>query len=160
MSRTRVVVGMTDSEHSQLMRKIVAAATQNELECKLISSVTGVFSRNAKGYIQLRVKGNTKAQLHQVVTWNHPDADMRGQFRHAIEHGSEEISHLCNNKACVNPNHFFPEDSATNKSRNYCECVIFIDDKMHKCCRHEPKCVITKKVLERALRINTTAADM
>jgi len=59
------------------------------------------------------------------------------------EWASYELSHLCHNKACTNPEHLYPEASDTNKSRDYCPVVIYINGTIHNHCRHAPACIQT-----------------
>jgi hypothetical protein len=64
-----------------------------------------------------------------------------------------ELSHLCHNKKCFNPNHIYPEPNRVNSSRDHCEVVIFVNGELRDICRHNPKCLRTKKVLDKAFKL-------
>ena len=128
------------------------------------------FSLNTKGYLQLKVPydpnhflmeyrlpgtcTNKKVQLHQLVMWM---AELEGVFLHraAIEGGELELSHLCGLKTCANSNHIWPETSACNKSRNYCEVVINVDGVLFNICRHHPRCIATEAKQQGAMQLKT-----
>lgn len=156
----RVVTTLSPTELAHCQHVINCAKFKLEGDCRLIdaSPRNGLgLSLNQKGYVQIKVSGddpNKKVQLHQFIAWQHPDPVRREQLREAIKHTTLEISHLCNNKSCANPDHLFAETSARNKERNTCEVVVKLNEKLYDICRHEPKCVRTKRVLERAFSFN------
>lgn len=127
-------------------------------QCQIVSVRTNTrLSLNAKDYVQIRVKSqskadnthsNTKVQLHQLVAWTHSDPSKRLVFQNAIQHSNLEISHLCHRKDCCNEDHLVAEDSLTNKSRNYCPVVVRIDHastfEYLDICRHTIKCIPMK----------------
>lgn len=149
--RERVVVGLSREKHEELITLIQSKASPPTDDGCVIVSIGGRISKNAKGYIQIKVKNpddatdktppNTKVQLHQLIVWNHPDKDKRAKFQQVIMDQSLEISHLCPNKNCANPEHFCAEDSFTNKTRWGCPVVIYINGQEYSCCKHNPKCI-------------------
>jgi len=157
----RVVTTLSSAKHSELIKLVNDNNKANTYACLEITNVTGRFSQNAKGYIQIKVKTphlstdtsktNTKVQLHQLIAWNHPDAEKRDIFRDAIQKGEKELSHLCGNKRCANPDHLAIEDSFTNKSRWGCPAVIIINNKQYPCCKHKPSCIATAEQIKTAL---------
>lgn len=158
----RVVTTLSSEKIAELEKLVNQNCAANAYGCLEVTNVTGRFSKNAKKYIQIKVKTprsstdttstNSKVQLHQLIAWSHPDATKRETFRAAIQSGKGEISHVCSNKACANPDHLTSEDSYTNKTRWGCPAVIFINDVKKPCCKHNPLCIPTKEQLETALR--------
>ncbi len=124
--------------------------------------MSGRFSANGKGYIQIKVKTpyakgdqtspNSKVQLHQLLAWNHSDPTMREMLRRSIVEQALEISHLCDNKSCANPDHLCAESSFKNKQRWGCPVVIFINNVMHMCCKCDPQCIPNPDKIAFALR--------
>lgn len=106
------------------------------------------------------IDNNTKFQLHQLVArkacvdWAEvPEKiDHRNSFlRYFNEKGvpgaawaTYELSHLCHNKLCTNPDHLWPESSDDNKSRGYCPVVVWINGDIYSHCHHNLKCVQTE----------------
>jgi len=132
-----------------------ASAPADEQCLKVDIKRNTALSKNEKGYVQIKVRGhsnhNKKVQLHQLVAWMHPDSKKQALLREAILSGKKEISHLCKQKVCMNPDHLVPESSATNKSRNNCTTIIRINDKVFPCCKHSPQCIPTAQDYEEIL---------
>ena len=149
----RVVTGLNEYQLRTCLN-LVSQATpppSRDTECQPLTMTNSVFSKNEKGYIQIRVEGNVKVQLHQLIAWMHPDMSTRTQFRQDILYTELEISHLCNNKRCANPDHLWAESSAVNKSRNYCEPVVYINSVPVPHCRHHPPCIVLPQHHEEAI---------
>jgi len=156
----RVVTTLSSAKITELMKLVNRNCAANTCGCLLVVDITGRFSKNAKGYIQIKVKTprsstdttnpNSKVQLHQLIAWSHPDATRRETFRAAIKNGSGEVSHLCSNKSCANPNHLTIEDSYINKTRWGCPAVIKINEQLYPCCKHVPLCIATAEKIETA----------
>jgi hypothetical protein len=118
-------------------------------------STISPFSLNNKGYVQIKVhygskitaEQNMKVQLQQLVAWNDSvNEARRSRLRSELGTSGLEISHLCHNKNCANPDHLYLEDSLVNKSRNWCAVYVVYDGKWLPVCKHEPKCVLTPAV--------------
>ena len=145
---TRVVTELTDDQLERCLATAKRAAKSDLYGCcKVKVSLDKALSHNAKEYVQIKVRDhpdkNKKVQLHQLVAWMDPDDDKRREMRAAISGGGIEISHLCKQKDCMNPQHLVAESCAKNKSRNNCTTVIRINGVIHPCCKHKPRCVYT-----------------
>lgn len=162
----RVVTTLSDKKLIELMDIVRSSDTIVDEECAIIvKKPKSRLSYNNKDYVQIKVKAsndngkkispNCKVQLHQLLAWNHPDKDMRGELRHAIENTKLEISHLCGNKGCTNPSHLCAEDSWTNKTRITCEVIINVDGVYYPMCRHKPPCIVTTFKRRNAFIIET-----
>ena len=170
-ARFRTVARLSDRQ-LRVAHKVIQRTSSAVGSC-LVVNVGGdtKLSLNRKGYVQIKVTPdpthedpffhsagsctNTKVQLHQLVGWMHEE-EGEFVFRQGIRAGDLELSHLCHNKACANPYHLTLEDSFTNKSRNYCEAMVIINGEEHSVCRHKPRCVITDRIRERALRFSVS----
>jgi hypothetical protein len=118
----------------------------------------------------LQIPQNTKFQVHHIMGLHvsrldpvslvasgfSPD-DSRIFQKYFAERGlvgsdwyKYELSHRCNNKQCANPHHYFPEPSAVNKSRNFCEVLVKVNGKKLWCCRHKPRCIPIRRAVRRA----------
>jgi len=56
-----------------------------------------------------------------------------------------QISHLCHNKACFNPDHLVNEGGDANNDRNMCKklkIIICECGRHHNPCPHEPPCIL------------------
>jgi hypothetical protein len=163
----RVVAGLSPAQCTSLTATTAACCTPDENGCLVIDvDQSSRLSLNGKGYVQIKVPfdpnhhdpemrtaaacKNKKVQLQQLVLWMHA---LGGSYpnRQQIEEAKLEVSHLCHNKLCANPNHLALEDSLTNKSRNYCEVVVRLRQVPFSICRHRPRCVATRAKLEAAL---------
>jgi len=160
--KSRVLPALQDEtvvELITLVQKNASEATRDGCRRLKLPS-NSRFSRNGKGYVQVkvvnagdpRVTTNTKAQLHQVTAWQHPDPEKREALRTAIQDGKLELSHLCPNKDCTNPDHIVAESSWINKTRWGCPVSIFINDEERSCCQHNPACIPSDETRKRALR--------
>lgn len=117
------------------------------------------YTYNGKDYVQIKTKtstsddrdSNERVQLQQLAIWHHPDITYREQVRHKLRPDAREgkkleVSHLCHYKLCCVPEHMSLEESAYNKSRNYCIVWVQAPDGQWYCiCQHEPRCVTSKK---------------
>ncbi len=160
---------LSEEKHAELMGLVAATIKVTKpTGCRSIRGIKGRFSRNAKGYVQVKVKTpnlatdttppNEKVQLHQLLAWNHPAAAMRASMRAAIAGSKDdsgatmEISHLCDMKDCSTTDHLCAESSIKNKTRWGCPAVIFINEVMHSCCKCTPMCVPNEDEIRTALR--------
>ena len=156
----RVVSQLTQVQTDDLMAVVAACATPNDDGCLVVDINRNTrLSLNEKEYVQIKIKPdkdnpvadhqtpaackNKKVLLHQLVMWVY---DLEGVFIHRpyIAAGRLEMSHLCSVKTCANPNHLYAEESAVNKSRNYCPVVVYINDKLVPQCKHSPRCITTQ----------------
>lgn len=159
---------LTAREHKALLAQVdEARGYPDNNGCSLVK-IGGAFSQNAKGYVQIKAKAikgdtdnsivgpNTKVQLHQLIAWNRAPFDRVDLCRKAIlkpkidDQETWEISHLCSNKTCASAGHLVAETSWVNKSRWHCPVVVVINGKEVPCCRHEPACIATSVVREKA----------
>lgn len=172
----RVVVDLPLSKHIELMRLVEVSSNPCSTPdgCRLVC-LGGRISANSKGYIQISVRtprnsldttpANQKVQLHQLVAWNAPIAEEQHRFRQAIATASLpdacalEISHRCYDKRCSNPQHLVVESSATNKSRNHCPVVLYVNGHEVPNCKHAPKCIPTEQARKDALEIHVITSQ-
>ncbi len=81
---------------------------------------------------------------------------MMWYFKHTFVAAGDEISHLCHNTVCINPNHLITESVAANKSRNgcagygLCRCRNSNPHAPHmvSMCKHTPRCMVEYRGLE------------
>ena len=61
-----------------------------------------------------------------------------------------QVSHLCNNRACCNPDHLIAETATLNIQRKGCIGYTIFENKLVVCaCTHHPKCkIVTNDVLQ------------
>jgi hypothetical protein len=149
---------------------IVSSCASHSGTCVMVNvTASPKLSVNSKGYVQLKVPldpthpdsdfrtpskcKNKKVQLHQLVAWL-AVKDEAHLHRAAILEGKNEVSHLCHEKACANPDHLTTESSFINKSRSFCEVIVLVNGQAKSICRHNPKCVVTSRVLARAIKLD------
>lgn len=161
------ILSLTNAELKECWNFIQENKIQNfqEPECHPLENIKGRFSFNRRDYVQLKVikvlndnqksvtNNNSKVLAYHVAALHHPDINVRNKFIELFQkdgmissnnldpESKHEVSHLCNNKLCVNPEHFAPESSSINKSRNYCQVLIFINNQRRSCCKHKPSCL-------------------
>ena len=163
----RAITELSEFQIHALMDVVHSSSTSNQDDCLTVNvSSSTKLSRNQKGYVQLKVPvdvdhhldiyhtaktcTNKKVQLHQLIAWMATDERGEYRFREQIAAATLEVSHLCHNKQCANPSHLHLEDSYTNKSRGFCECIIYVGGIEQDICRHNPKCVVTSDVRSKA----------
>jgi hypothetical protein len=168
----RVVSQLSPAQCDKMMHLVNHCAVWNADQCLVVDvNRSSRLSLNSKGYVQIKVPTdpdhclqvyrtptlcqNKKVQLHQLVMWT---ASLEGVHLHRsfITEASLEMSHLCGNKACANENHLWPEPSSVNKSRNFCEVVVVVNETVLNVCRHVPRCVLTQHKRDRALKLKWT----
>lgn len=160
----RVASKLSEAKHDELVKLIQRSnKVITSRGCSLlVIGKKSRFSLNKKEYVQIKVKTpndafdetppNRKAQLHQIIAWNHPNSDQRAVFRTAITEAKLEISHTCSNKSCTNAAHLCAEDSLSNKSRWGCPAVIYINNDEYPCCKHHPRCIPSEEQVATALK--------
>jgi hypothetical protein len=101
---------------------------------------------NPKGYVQVSLdKANIKAYTHKLAfMFKNPTA-----INNLPNSRKDQVSHLCHNPACCNPEHVVLEAAATNLSRR--NCPILLEDVECPCgckhrfalnyCSHKPRCI-------------------
>jgi hypothetical protein len=99
--------------------------TRNEIQCMLSTKASG----HSNGYIRInlrntrsRINGagliNCSPYLHQVAVIA---KGRLNTLRAAGQAGGHQVSHLCHNEACFNPEHVIVESAALNKARASCQ---------------------------------------
>lgn len=127
----------------------IAPATTNSTGCWLSSKAPD----KERGYIKTKVpfmrpNGSSKHEpyLHVLAFFSACSSPQREGIRLLMERNGEQISHLCHNKTCFNPDHLVRESAAQNRSRN--DCRSFKKVKCPNCahewcpCPHEIPCIL------------------
>lgn len=97
-----------------------------------------------KGHLKINLK---KAYLHHLAIIGKDDLERLSWCTQ--ENSIFQVSHLCHNPRCFNPDHLVVEESARNRARNICqhhEVVKFAGFSYHPC-PHDaggvhPKCIL------------------
>lgn len=118
-----------------------SSSTGNSVGCWLFNG-----SKNTDGYGQIFIKKNSDiartgrsaqtAVLIHKVSW----MAANGQNPPAGYH----VSHLCDNRACFNPDHLCAELAVVNNSRKGCPGEIACSEHHHvivNLCPHSPRCI-------------------
>lgn len=99
------------------------------------------------GYIQLSWDGVNKfAVLGEVVVWS---KGLQKDAEYKLGKSTQDVSHLCNQTRCMNPDHVIIESRADNNSRKGCTAWIQCGPRCRDCdgqrllllCTHTPRCV-------------------
>lgn len=85
-------------------------------------------------YVHTRFSQSLKVLLHVLSLA--VDLQVNGTLPNSA--GELQVSHLCHEPRCFNPDHLSLEDGPYNRSRMY--CVIFHTDDRHTCL-HSPCCI-------------------
>ncbi len=101
-------------------------------------SIVQLKPSKSKGYAQAFVQGtNKKVLVHILSYW----------FSHGPFDPSDgkDVSHLCHNPLCINPEHLIREDSLTNQRRKGCirtvTCPCGCNHTFSVCHCPVPKCI-------------------
>lgn len=95
--------------------------------------------------------GIVKLYLHQVALIGKNDLERLSWCTQA--NSIFQVSHLCHNPRCFNPNHLVVEESALNKARNICQHheVIIYGGMRYNPCPHgghhgaNPRCILPRR---------------
>jgi hypothetical protein len=172
----RIVTYLTPASQKQLIDDIDARAMPADVHgCKRLLNVTGAYSFNQKGYVQVTgnsgnrglatkdqtpgTTNNTKYLVHQIIARdiaNNPNTSgvsqaLSDQFTAYLQTpGKNEVSHLCPNKDCTTRIHFCIEHNWVNKSRWFCPVVIIVNGTILPACKHDPQCIPNRDTIEDA----------
>lgn len=105
------------------------------------------------GYIKvksnvLRTSSSSKVEfyLHVCAYLSKSESpEQKECFIGMMEQGYQ-VSHLCHNKTCFNPDHLSLETGQVNRDRNVCQKLKVIKCEcgtIHNPCPHEPKCLLS-----------------
>lgn len=109
----------------------------NEYGCKL-SLLTP--SKN-DGYCQPTVEGKKPSTVHTISFWDKTEGEELL--------ADEDVSHLCHQRQCFNPEHIVRESKLRNQQRKGCLVhVRDVDNTIRLVCKHTPRCIRTHDVLE------------
>lgn len=99
------------------------AFTTNETGCKLSSNKPS----HKNGYVQISINNVPTPQgttfdihilVHQLPFLASGNVEM---LRSAMQYGTHQISHLCHNSSCFNPDHLVVETAKLNMARKTCQ---------------------------------------
>lgn len=126
-----------------IIQKKRSESSTNNKDCWLFEG-----SKNTDGYAQVFMKPNSclkfvgrKAQkaflLHIVAQLSKSEQNQT----------TDNVSHLCNERACFNPDHLVNESPKNNNSRKGCPGTIFCNhcSMISYICPHSPECIRDKK---------------
>ena len=117
------ITKLTDQQRVETHKRMMSnAKTTGPKNCKVVN----LTPTKEKGYAQAFVKGSTtKVLAHVLSFWI-----SKGSFDPT---DGKDISHLCHNPLCVNPDHLVREDKEINQRRKGCVGTVTCP-----CgCRHE-----------------------
>lgn len=115
----------------------------NLLNCKLSQKCPN--KGRTKGYVKIKITGRGRKEyyLHHLALI----ANGRGAELSLLLSGSHQVSHLCHQPNCFNPDHLKVETAAYNLQRSHCQGLVVIA-KCPSCshtfspCKHEPRCML------------------
>lgn len=117
-----VITRLKREEHAAALSNLAKQknkATTNKKNCILLKMAPS----KPGGYIQLFVNSNTKVLAHVLARfddWN----KLQEHIKDPSFFQGKDVSHLCGNCLCVNPDHLILEDSKTNQRRKGCKGYV------------------------------------
>lgn len=135
---------LTQAERDALRKKITQACRVTGMAECWVPSGKG-FDVNRSGYT--RTNFHRRKILCHLAMW-------------CLANGKEvarqdgDISHLCNNPGCCNPNHLCLEGHQENLDRRHCPGYFYFRDDptvAWKACTHDPPCLVFHEVDRRSL---------
>jgi len=109
----------------------------NDVFCCLIPAGIGIAANDA-GYRRVCYEGK-RVTCHVLVyetVHQNANAELDAHF---------EVSHLCGQPGCCNPQHLTKEDRKSNIARRGCLGLVRIEgtDSWINACRHDPPCCVS-----------------
>ncbi len=89
------------------------------------------LERLPSGYLRLNFSGrDVQAHVFTFLYWK------------PLYRVDGDISHLCGNPSCCNPDHLFEEDRNSNINRRFCPGILVdsATDYKYRLCKHQPRC--------------------
>lgn len=114
-----------DFARSQLQR-IRSATRRNDLDCWMTDNVAA----HETGYVKVNLRNTQRpggGGKIGVSPWAHQLAIVakgRGARLQAVAGGGFNVSHLCHNAGCFNPEHVDVEEAEVNRARNSCQTSV------------------------------------
>ncbi|OAQ62789.1 zinc-binding loop region of homing endonuclease domain-containing protein [Pochonia chlamydosporia 170] len=124
----------------------------NDIGCFLFQG-----SRNQDDYSLIKAKpqdcrhltgrqGNKSYLLH-IIAWISRTQRSQALDQHGNINTRYQISHLCGNRNCFNPQHLHEEEATVNNRRRYCGDPVVCMEHGHELvnlCKHIPRCIKEK----------------
>ena len=132
-------VGPARAHAAVVARHALDTTTTNVIGCWLFGG-----SRNTDGYGQVFMKKNSEVHL---TGRSSQTAFLLHRLSFLAAHGRDvhgHCSHLCDIRACFNPEHLVDETPTANNSRKGCPGPVICPDHGHvvvDLCSHQPRCI-------------------
>ncbi len=118
-------------------------ATSNSCACLLASKQPNKGPE--AGWVKCKVGGSKKEYyIHHLALLN---ANRKIELQGLLQ--GKQVSHLCHQRTCFNPEHLIVEDAEANRDRTRCKnwkwvcCPCGCNHKFNPC-THSPQCILPK----------------
>ena len=107
---------------------------------------------NGHGYVKLKVAGGGRREFYaHHLALIHAGAWSDVFWVHCKDAGDYEISHICHNTRCFNPEHLMAEPKAENLARNSCQGLTWIQcpcpcGHRFNPCQHPVPCILPPSI--------------
>lgn len=137
---------LSENEAKELILRLEKNCTRTSFGCKVFNG-----SLNSDEYAQIQMRGSgpngrKRNMLGHIVA-------LRAVGREAPKSSKQHVSHLCNTRNCIEPNHLCVESATENNRRKGCPGdVKCLDcDNVVYSCPHVPKCINVRQLENKTL---------
>ena len=115
--------------------------SSNDTNCFIVNKATN----RKDGYVKCKVKGSDRKEYyaHHLILLLIPD---KRKDLKKVYNSNYQVSYLCHNKRCINPDHLMIETITMNQKRNACngQKSMHCNHCNHKVsrCTHHPPCIL------------------